>query len=159
MTCKNSASARLCVCVTQASPTCLPNRTCRAEPSRAALSTTPLLWSHQNRRSSVKSMARPLGDSRSVLAMTMRSSPSKEALSTLGWTPTSVQNSFLKSGRRTSWTQKLRSETAARTEATTNFAEGWTAIPLGFSNPWLRIVCLFRPAKLLHSTVDWLVRE
>lgn len=84
------------ICVTQASPTWFSNRTRRSEPSRAAVSTTPLLWSHQNRRSSVKSMVRPLGDSRLVLAMTVRSFPSSEALSTTGWAPISVQNNFLK---------------------------------------------------------------
>lgn len=82
--------------VTQASPTWLSNRTCLCEPSRAAVSTTPLLRSHQKRRSSVKSMVKPLGDTRLVLATITRLFPSKDALSTTGWSPISVQNNFLK---------------------------------------------------------------
>lgn len=87
--------------ITQALPTWFPNRTRRSEPSRAAVSTTPLIWSHQNRRSSVKSMVRPLGDARLVRAMMTRFLPSKEAVSTMGCTPRSVQNNFLEDAKRT----------------------------------------------------------
>lgn len=84
------------LCLIQASPTWLSSRTCLCEPSRAAVSTTPLLRSHQKRRSSVKSMVKPLGDTRLVLATMTRLFPSNEALSTTGWAPISVQNNFLK---------------------------------------------------------------
>lgn len=146
------------VCVTQASPTWFSSRTCRSEPSRAAVSTTPLLRSHQKRRSSVKSMARPLGESRLAFAMTVRSLPSKEDLSTTGWTPISVQNSFLKSGRKKNRKPRTLNfkKNQKKKPPDTNFAKGWTAIPLGFSSPSLTMVSLFSPARLLQSTVDWL---
>lgn len=83
------------MCFKQTSPTWFSIRTRRSEPSKAAVSIRPLIWSHQKSRSSVKSMVRPVGDMRPVLAMITRLLPSRVALSTTGRAPVPVQNNFL----------------------------------------------------------------